>query len=147
MKNLKYLFLILTIAFTSVACETYDDYNVDRETVVGFTRRNLNINRIGDTGSTKDAQVTIFASEASSVDRTFNITDIQIDNPDEFLPTDPENFTYDSTVFIPAGELTGVITVTGINVTLTSERTHFRLIVEESPGVVRGSEITIGLSK
>src|SRR5699024_4500813 len=115
MKNIKYLFLILTIALTSVACESYDDYDADRIPTIGFTRKNTNINGVGGTGSTKSEQVRIFVSEPASEDRTFSITDVEIEDVVEFPPTDRENFSYDETVTIPAGERDGYITVTGIN--------------------------------
>lgn len=146
MKNIKYLFLVLTIAFTGISCESYDDYDTNRIPIAGFTRKTMNINNIGGPGSSKSEEVEIFvAGDVSSSDRSFNITDIEIDNPDEFLPTDRENFDYEDTVIIPAGERRGVITVTGINHTLTGTRTYFRLAVQADPGVGVGTSITIGL--
>lgn len=147
MKNLKYLFLILTIAFTGVACETYDDFDENRIPVVGFTRKNLNINAVGAQGSSKTQEVVVFASDIASSDRTFAVTDIEIDNPEEFTPTDRQNFDYETTVTIPAGERQGVMIVTAINHSLSADRTYFRLKIEEDPAVVSGTPITIGLRK
>lgn len=150
MKKLKYITLILTIALVSASCESYDDYPEDRPSYVGFARLNMNINGVGDTGSTKTAEVELFISDASTSDRTFTITDVEIDDPEDFPPTDRENFDYETSVTIPAGERKGVLTVTGINTTLSSNRTFFRLsIVDDNPSVLLGaaSTITIGLRK
>ena len=144
MKNLKIIILVMTLVMVAPSCESYDDYP-EKATVVGFTRQNMNINGVGGEGSSKSAEVIVFASDYSSSDRTYNVTDIEIDNPLDFPPTDRTNFDYEPTVTIPAGELNGTIIVTGINTTLTSDRTYFRLSIENDPNVVAGSTITIGL--
>lgn len=146
MKNLKMIILIMTLAVLGTSCESYDDF--ETHTIVGFTRANYNINGIGSNqGDRKTAEVTVFVSDMASVDRTFTITDIEIDNPDDFPPTDRENFEYQETVTIPAGEYNGTLLVTGINNTLNSDPdpTFFRLAVLGTPEVVVGSSITIRL--
>ena len=139
----------MTLAVITTSCESYDDYDTDRTTIVGFTRQNMNINGVGnDIGSTKSAEVDVYVSDISTSDRAFNITHIEIDDTEAFPPTDRENFDYDQTVTIPAGESVGSFTVTGINHTLTSERKYFRLAIEPDPNLVIGAAtITIGLRK
>ena len=138
----------MTLAVITTSCESYDDYDTDRTTIVGFTRQNMNINGVGDTGSTKSAEVEVYVSDISTSDRAFNITHIEIDDTEAFPPTDRENFDYDQTVTIPAGKSVGSFTVTGINHTLTSERKYFRLTIEPDPNLIIGAPtITIGLRK
>ncbi len=144
MKNIKFLFLILAVAVVSVSCETYDDYETPRDTVVGFTLSTKNINRIPE-GGTKSETVTVFASDVSSAARTYNVVVVPILDPEINVPTAPENYTFDSTVTIPANERIGEITVTGIDVTVSDERTYFQLAIEGGSDVVSGGEILIGL--
>lgn len=144
MKNIKFLIIILTVAVFATSCETYDDYDTDRVTVVGFTKKTQNINSIR-AGESKSVELDIFASDVASSDRTYNIIVVPIDNPDEFPPTGEENYSFDSTVTIPANERIGTITVTGTNVSLSGDRTFFRLAVEPGSDVASGGRVTVGL--
>lgn len=143
MKNIKFLILLLAVTVVTVSCETYDDYDTDRKPVVGFTVKNKNISNI-TSGGTKSTTVEVFASDVSSQDREFSVTDQPID--DGRLPAVRENYEYDSTVLIPANERSGLVTVTGKNVSLTSERTFFKLSIASDPNVVAGGEVVIGLT-
>lgn len=137
----------MTLALVTTSCEKYDDYDTDRPTVVGFTTKNKNINGIAQ-GATKSTTVDVYASDAADVDRTFDIVLMEIDDPAEFPPTAAENIgEFDQTVTIPANENVGTITVSGKNVSLTSDRTYYRLSVKNSGDVIAGGAITIGLKK
>lgn len=145
MKNIKFLILIMTFAFVATSCDKYDDYDADRVPVVGFTAKVKNINGIKP-GTEKSTTIDVFASDISSEDRVFEITDVEIDNPDEFPPTARENYSYDTTVTIPAGERIGTIEVIGKNTTdITSKREYFRLKVKNVSGVAAGGEVNVGL--
>lgn len=144
MKNLKSITIILALALSFVSCEKYDDFGPSELPVVGFTKdRNINSIRAGEPKSIDDVEV--FSSSVSTSDRTFNITVVPIVDTEEFPPTDRENFSFDTSVTIPANERSGFITVTGINTTLTTDRTYFRLAIESDPSVVAGALLTIGL--
>lgn len=136
----------MTFAFVATSCEaTFDDYDTDRTPVVGFTTKNKNINGIAP-GQEKSTTIDVFASDVSSTDRTFEITHIEIDNTDEYPPTDRNNFSYDTTVTIPAGERVGTIEVIGKNTTgITNDREYFRLTVKSTEGVASGGVVTVGL--
>lgn len=144
MKNVKILIFLMTLAVVGVSCETHDDYDSPRKPVVGFTALAQNINNISQ-GDSKEISVEVFASDVSSSDRTFNLTTVPIEDTETNPPADPENYSFDSSVTIPAGERVGNFTVTGTNVSLTTDRTFFKITIENDPSVVAGGEILIGL--
>ena len=139
MKKLNILFTILALAAFTVSCETYDDYDTDRETVVGFTTASKNINNVPE-GGTKSTTVDLFISDVSSVDRTFSIELV-----DDLTDTAPENYTYDATVTFLADTREASITVTAVDVTITDERTFFGLAVKAENGAVSGGRTSVGL--
>lgn len=143
MKNIKFLTIILGLALFMVSCDKYDDYSASESPVVGFTK-DQNINNI-PSGEEKSAEITVFASTVSSSERTFNIIVVPIEDVEAFPPTAAENYRFDSSVTIPANEREGVMMVTGINVSLTSDRTFFKLALEDDPNVVAGGQVIIGL--
>ncbi|MCB0464329.1 MAG: hypothetical protein KDC78_01460 [Aequorivita sp.] len=143
MKKLNILITFLSIAILAVSCETYDDYNTERKTVAGFNLPTKNINNIPEGGS-KSSTIDIFVSDLSTVDRTFTIEDM-VSTSDEFPATAPDNYTFDSTVVVPAGERFGTITVTGEDNSITDERSYFILKVQASTDVVSGGTVLVGL--
>ncbi len=133
----------LTAIFALVfmtACETYDDYDTDRTSVVGFIKATENINNIPE-GGTKSTTLQLFVSDVSSSDRTFSIVTAPVDT----LATGSDNYIFDSTVTFLANERTASIEVTGVDNSITDERSFFRLIVEGSSDVVSGGRILMGL--
>lgn len=144
MKNIKFLTIILGLALFTVSCDKYDNYSASERPVVGFPA-NKNINNV-PAGGERDVEVTVFSSTVSSADRTFNVVVVPIEDVDTYPPSAAENYSYDSTVTIPANEREGVLTVTGKNVSLTSDRTYFKLVLEENPSFIQGSPIFIGLT-
>jgi|SRR5690606_11309657 len=146
MKNIKYLIFILSVAVMTVSCENYDDFEEDRLPTIGFVKKNQNINSIAP-GTTKSESVQVFISDVSSSDRTFEVIQITIPENEEgeYPPTGQENVSFDSTVTIPAGERIGLVTVSGTNVTLTGDRTFYRLAIKGSENAASGGRITVGL--
>ena len=140
MKKVNILLVILAIAVVAVSCETYDDYNTDRKTVVGFITPTKNLNSIPEGGSKTDS-VSLFVSDISSSPRTFTVTTVPVDT----LPTAPENFTYDSTVTFPANTREAKIGVTAIDVTIDDTRRFFQLAIEGEGNVVSGGRSLIGV--
>ena len=145
MKNIKFLILILAVAVVSVSCETYDDYDTDRLPAVGFTAKNKNINSIRP-GTEKSTTIDVFASDVSTSDRTFDVITVPILDTETNPPAAAENFSFDSTVTIPANTRVGTMTITGIGVSLPSgERVYFKLAIDSDPSVVAGGQILIAL--
>lgn len=144
MKNIKFLILILAVAVVSVSCETYDDYETDRLPAVGFTAANKNINGVPP-GGEKSTTIEVFASDLSTSDRTFNVVNVPLEDTEANPPAAAENFSFDPTVTIPANQHVGTMTVTGIGVSLTSDRTYFQLAIDSDPSVVPGGQIIIAL--
>jgi hypothetical protein len=148
MKKINIIITIVALALFVGSCETYDDYNTDRKTVVGFSEISRNINNV-PTGSEKSIDVTIFASDVANSDREFNIISVPtiLDNssiPPE-VQTNPDNYRFDETVTIPANSREGVITVYGTNASMQQETEYFSLAVEGTATVVSGAVTKIRL--
>ncbi|QQX75408.1 MULTISPECIES: hypothetical protein [Aequorivita] len=139
MKRVNILIVILTIAIIAVSCETYDDYNTDRKTVVGFVTPNKNIS-VPEGGSKTDS-VKVFVSDLSSSDRTFTVITIPVDT----LPTAPENYTFESTVTIPANTRETMFGVTAVDNSIDDTRRFFRLAIQGEADVVSGGRALIGV--
>ncbi|OAD90054.1 hypothetical protein A7A78_07500 [Aequorivita soesokkakensis] len=140
MKKVNILIVILTIALVAVSCETYDDYNTDRTTVVGFTTATKNINNIPE-GGTKSETVNLFVSDLSSADRTYTVIQVPLDS----METASENYTYDATVTFPANTREASIVVTAIDNSITDERNFFKLAIQGGPDVVSGGLVLVGV--
>ncbi|WP_310991117.1 hypothetical protein [Aequorivita marina] len=140
MKNISIVLAVFALVFTSVSCETYDDYDADRAPIIGFTQANVNI-KVRE-GSTRDKSVDVYISEAASVDRTFNVVVVA----DE-TEVAAENYSFTETVEILANERFGEVTITGIDVSLTEEKTPLTLQVQSGDGVISGAKVTAELFK
>ncbi len=137
MKNLKYIITILVFAALAVSCETYDDFDQDRLPVVGFTSAVGGPNAIVPEDGTLDKEINVFVSDVSTSDRTYSV----LVNEEE-TELGSENYTFGNIV-IPANERTGVFVVTFSDVSVTSDFQPVRFRVDNSSGIVSGSEITI----
>jgi hypothetical protein len=139
MKNIKYLITILAIAVIAVSCETYDDYDTERSTVIGFTTLVGGPNAVVPAGGSLDKQINVFVSDVSSTERSFNV----IVNS-ELTELSPENYTL-SPMVIPANERTAVFTITFTDVSLETEAQPIRLKFESSASgnIVSGNQATV----
>lgn len=146
MKKINILFTFVVLALVMVSCETYDDYNADRKTVVGFSVPSKNINNI-PVGGEKSTTLDLVTSDMADFDREFKITTIPAileEAIPPFVETNPENYTYDATVTIPANTRTGSINVTGFGISIEDERGEFfTLAVEGGGNVVSGGRSTV----
>lgn len=140
MKNISIILAVFALVFTTISCDTYDDYETDRPAVIGFTAAQVNIKVPNE--STRDKSVNIFISESSSVDRTFNINVVA----DE-TEVAPENYSIASSVTIPANERVGEFTITGIDVSLTGDKLPLTLEVAPTDGLVVGAKVTAYIFK
>ncbi|MBK5214620.1 MAG: hypothetical protein JJE55_13275 [Flavobacteriaceae bacterium] len=144
MKKFRILYLIGLIAIITSSCETHDDYNPDRKTIIGFSQATRNINSIPEGGS-RSSTVKVFVSDMTDADRTFNVIVVPVVNPDLYPPTAPENYSFSPTVVIPANTREAELEITGIDVSLTDVRTYFSLGFESTPDVIAGAITLIGL--
>ncbi len=150
MKKINIIITLIVLAFVVVSCETYDDYNTDRKTVIGFTSESDNINNIPEGGErTRTFTDALFVSDISDVDREFKVMVIPTILPEAEPPataTNPENYIFESTVTIPANSRRGDFTVTGIDNSIEDERgEYFSVAIEGGGDIVSGGRFTIRL--
>lgn len=143
MKKFRILYLIGFIAIFATSCDTHDDYEVDRATIASFTKATNNINSV-PTGTFKSIDVEVFVTDVTDADRVFNIVVVPAILIEGQVEASPDNYTFDSTVTIPAGSRIGEITVSGTNSSIIEPQEYFSLGVE-GPGVVSGRKTTIRL--
>lgn len=140
MKKVNILIVILAIALVSVACESYDDYNTDRKTVVGFTKTSLNINSVPEGGSKTDS-LEVFISDLSSSARTYTIITLPVDT----LPAASENYSFESTVTFPPNIRSVKFGVTAVDNSITSERNFFKIAIQPQADIVSGGRTLVGI--
>jgi hypothetical protein len=130
-----YIILMLFIsALFTFSCETYDEFDAERPTIIGFTLGATTLQlTITPNNPSITFPVTFFVSETSNVERTFKV--LVLDNPNGPAP---ENYSFDANIVIPANERRGVMPFTAMDVSLTNEYAPLELKFEESPGVLSG---------
>lgn len=149
MKKINIIITFVALALFAVSCETYDDFNAERKTVVGFTSpvdNNVNNIEIGGERERTFNNV-LFVSDIADVDREFKVmvipTILEVADP-PYVSTNPENFSFDATVTIPANTQLGSITVTGFGKSIVDERgEYFSLAIEGGGNVVSGGRFTV----
>ncbi|SRX74612.1 hypothetical protein [Aequorivita antarctica] len=151
MKKINIIITFIILGLFVVSCETYDDFNADRKTVVGFTKPiDNNINNIPEGGErTRTFDNVLFASDLADVDRQFKVivipTILEIADP-PLVATNPENYTFEAMVTIPANSQRGGITITGIDNSIEDERgEYFTVAIEGGGNVVSGGRFTVRL--
>lgn len=150
MKKINIIITFVVLALFVVSCETYDDYNTDRKTVIGFSKDSDNINNIpeGDERTRTFTDV-LFVSDIADVDREFKVIVIPTILPEAVPPataTNPENYTFEAIVIIPANSQRGSFTVTGIDNSIEDERgEYFSVAIEGGGNVVSGGRFTVRL--
>jgi hypothetical protein len=139
MKKVNILIVILAIALVAVSCESYDDYDTDRMTTVGFVTLTKNLS-VPEGGSKTDS-VKVFVSDLSNVARTFEVITVAPDT----LPTDPENYTFENTVTFPPNTREVMFGVTAIDNSIDDTRRYFRIAIKPEPNIVSGGRSQIGV--
>ena len=141
---MKKTYIILTLFLAALfvtSCETYDDYEADRETIVGFTFGTFATQMSpGQTIVFPIAQY--YITTPSSADRTFQLAVVE-----SLTGVTSDNYSFDSTVVIPANEQVGSMTVTLINNSLPTDPVD--LIIAFMPTdetVVAGAPATFTLN-
>ncbi|HLT50032.1 hypothetical protein [Aequorivita nionensis] len=118
--------------------------------MIGFTNSSDNVNNIPEGGErTRTFNDALFVSDLADVDREFKVIVIPTILPDAEPPataTNPENYTFEATVIIPANSQRGSFTVTGIDNSIEDERgEYFSVAIEGGGNVVSGGRFTIRL--
>lgn len=102
MKKLSFILItVLTLGFAG--CESYDEFDTERQLVVGFTAASGGQNESLAPGEEDPKTVTAYVSEVSALDRTFGVS---IDSGQTDVSADNYSLT-SSSVTILAGESTG----------------------------------------
>lgn len=140
MKNIKFLFTALVLVFFVTSCEKYDDYEANRPEVVGFTTaaKNLKV----PNGRSKDLSLEVYVTNISDQDRTFTVSVVE-----NRTLVAAENYELGESVVIPAGEQVGTFVMTGVDVSLTSEKLDLVLMVNPEGNTVSGGQIVVKLYK
>jgi|SRR5690606_5346623 len=139
MKKVNILTIILSIALIAVSCESYDDYNTERKTVVGFVTATKNISV--PEGGTKTDSVRLYVSDYASTARTFTVTTLPLDS----LATGSENYTFENTVTFAPNANEAYFSFTVMDVSITDERNYFQLAIEGDANTVSGGRSLIGV--
>lgn len=137
MKKINIIIAVVTLALFGVACETYDDYNTDRKTVVRFHQV------VPREGNTEDHKITVipggsdlrlvevFTSDESDVDRTFNVILV-----DSLTTVASENYSFNSTITVPAHERRALLTFNVTDVSLTDDYEDVAIAIEGVTGSI-----------
>lgn len=130
----------MILAIFASSCETYDDYDTPREEIIGFTLANSNV-KVPNNG-TRAKVVTVFITEASSVERTFTVSVVA-----DQTELAAENYSFNPTLVIPANERSADFTVNGIDVSLTADKLPLTLQVDAKDGILSGGKSTFLIFK
>lgn len=142
MKKIKYLLLVFAVTIVAVSCETYDDFDEDRATVVGLQSAvggpNVNVPSDG----TIDKEINVYVSDVAATERSFAVT---VDS--EFTEVGSENYIIGNAI-VPANQRTGTLIVTFNDVNLTTDLQPVRLKVDNSSSqYVSGGFFTLQVRK
>ena len=137
------VYIVITLLMVTVllsSCETYTDYDSNRNAVIGFTLgADLEL-PLSDSNPVIVFNIPFFVSDASSSDRTFQVIVIE-----EETEVAEENYSFDSAVVVPANERSGTLEFTAMDISLTDEFAPLVLAFEETSTVTSGSRAYIFL--
>ncbi len=126
--NIKTVLVMLILAITTTSCGDFEPVIFNPETgqtFVSFENDTTTIIVTSNTLETLNQEISVLVTTVSDVDRTVRVA-VDLDN--EFLTANPNQYTVENTVTIPAGEFFGTFTVNGIFENLTS--TTVALVLE-----------------
>jgi hypothetical protein len=140
---MKKIYIVLVLIFTVCSfnsCETYDEYNADRPTIIRFTLGGVLPLTINAANPTRSFDIPYFVSDATNSDRTFEIVVVA-----DMTEVASENFTFPSSIVLPAGENRGTVRFTAMDVSLTNEALPVTLTFVQSGELLIGptAELTI----
>ncbi|MFN2260829.1 MAG: hypothetical protein ABR595_02035 [Psychroflexus sp.] len=140
---MKKIIFLMIIGFMVVSCDKTESpiYN-QNQTLVYFAENDERLDVILDEGG--QVEVEVGASTLSDQDRTVEVEFLG----SSFDENENENFDFDNTAIIPAGEYSGTFTVTGFegNITTDPEILEFGLVsVDAENTVVSGENIEVSM--
>ncbi|MDC8005588.1 hypothetical protein POV27_16130 [Aureisphaera galaxeae] len=140
MKKAHIILLSLFVAITISCNETYDDFDGNRNTTAGFTLGATLEIPVSADNPLIDFPISFFVSDVAPMDRELRIIVVT-----EETEVAPENYSFDSSVIIPANERRGSLLFSAMNVSLTEEFAALVLAFEESSEVTSGKKANIAL--
>ncbi len=133
--------LVMTLLLVASCSKTSDPIYDGGQTLIYFTRSQQTLEVILDEGGSLDVSVT--ATQVVDFDREVTVelasTTFEPQNEDEENPDYSNNFVFEETFVIPAGEFTGEFTVTGFDdgdVTTENEIIEFQFAGADGDNVV-----------
>ena len=116
MKNIARILVLMVVVFTTYSCnKEYNDYDTDRETILGFADL-LGIAQVPLGEQTVDIEIGFLSSDIASTDRSFQVYVVS-----EGTNVDAENYTFNPSVVLPANQQSGSFIFTAVDVSLTSD--------------------------
>jgi hypothetical protein len=140
---MKKTYIILTLLLTTLllsSCETYDEYDAERETLVGFTLGATLELPLSAANPVINFNLPFFATEASTSDRIFRVVVVASETE-----VASENFSFEADAVLLANERRGTLVFTAMNVSLTNDFAPIVLAFEASDNVLPGSLVRIAL--
>jgi hypothetical protein len=136
-----YIFTLILALSTLTSCNTsYDDYEEDRGSTIGFTLGATLELPVSSTNPIVDFPIPCFVTNASNIERTFEVIVVQ-----EETDVAAENYSFNAMVTIPANERKGTLYFTAMNVSLTSEYQPLIIAFKADENTVSGRRASIAL--
>lgn len=136
-----YIFTLILTLTALTSCETsYDDFEEDRGSTIGFTLGATLELPVSSTNPITDFPIPCFVTGVSNVDRTFEVVVVE-----EETEVAPENYSFNAMVTIPANERKGFLYFTAMNVSLTSEFQPLIIAFKADENTVSGKRASIAL--
>lgn len=140
---MKKIYLILTVVLSSLlmtSCSTsHDDFDEDRETIIGFTL-GAALELPIPPGVTFNFPVTYYVTEASTADRTFQVIVV-----DEETTLTSDNYSFETELVVPAGEKVGQFFVGLTNNSLTDEFADLVIAFAGNENLTSGNKATLSI--
>ncbi|MCW8981830.1 MULTISPECIES: hypothetical protein [Altibacter] len=142
MKNITKIIILLLVTGLTVSCETdYNDYETNRDPVVGLVGGTGGPNINVPVGGSAEKEVRAFSSVASSQGITFSVS---IASSSE---VGAASVSFPATITIPANEREVMFVVTVNDVNLTTEIQDLDLVVTSTDEIVSGTPISFNVKQ
>ncbi len=136
-----YIFTLILTFTALTSCNTsYDDFEEDRGSTIGFNLGATLELPVSTTNPINNFPIPFFVTSVSGVDRTFEVIVV-----DELTEVAPENYSFDNTITIPANERKGFLYFSAMNVSLTSEFQPLVIAFKANENTVSGRRASIAL--
>jgi hypothetical protein len=138
MNNIARILVLMVVVFTTYSCnKEYNDYDTNRESIVGFAEL-LGIAQVPLGEESVDIEIEFLTSDISSTERSFQVYVIS-----EGTNIAAENYTFNPSVSIAPNQQSGSFTFTAIDVSLTSDFGDVFLGFESNENAISTGQINI----